>query len=273
MKPSASIVEIYRAAPARYPELRGKVAIVTGASRAIGAGIAARLAREGMRLVITGLDAAETEKAAAALRGEGVEVIGVSGNLSDTAVIDRIFERAEATYGAQLHLLVNNAADLRRVRADRLDQQLIDDQLAVNIRAPMLCAMRATALMRPQREGSIINITSVGGIRAHLPGLPYGMAKGALDSFTRVLGVDLAEAGIRVNAVAPGFIPRIRNEKDVAFVENASQMIPMRKHGLPEDIGAMVAFLASSDAAYITAQVFYVDGGLSAQLHPPDQPI
>lgn len=270
---SASIVEIYRSTPARYPELRGKVAIVTGASRAIGAGIAARLAREGMRLVITGLDAAETEKAAADLRGEGVEVIGVSGNLGDTAVIEQIFEQAEAAYGGALHLLVNNAADLRRVRVSKLDQQLIDDQLAVNIRAPMLCAMRATALMRPQGEGSIVNITSVGGIRAHLPGLPYGMAKGALDSFTRVLGVDLADTGIRVNAVAPGYIPRIRNKKDAAYVHEASQMIPMRKHGRPEDIGAMVAFLASPDAAYITAQIFYVDGGLSAQLHPPDQPI
>lgn len=273
MMVSASVVEIYRSAPARYPELRGKVAIITGASRAIGAGIAARLAREGMRLVITGLYAAETEKTATDLRGEGVEVISVSGNLSDTSVIDQIFEQAEAVYGGELHLLVNNAADLRRVRVSELDQQLIDDQLTVNIRAPMLCSMRAIALMRPQKEGCIVNITSVGGIRAHLPGLPYGMAKGALDSFTRVLGVDLADAGIRVNAVAPGYIPRIRNEDDAAYVHEASQMIPMRTHGRPEDIGAMVAFLASPDAAYITSQVFYVDGGLSAQLHPPDNPI
>ena len=106
-----------------------------------------------------------------------------------------------------------------------------------------------------------------------MPGLPYGMTKGALDSFTRVLGFDLADAGIRVNAVAPGYIPRIRNEEDAAHVHEASQMIPMRKHGRPEDIAAMVAFLASPDAAYITGQIFYVDGGITVQLHPPDQPI
>lgn len=265
------ISELYRHAPARYPEFRGQVAIVTGSSRGIGAGIAARLAREGMRLVITGLVPMEVESAAAQLRAEGVEALAVPGDLRREETVADLFDRTLSAYGT-VNLLVNNAGDLRRVRAEHLSASLIDEQFAVNMRSPLLCALRAAEIMRPHSSGSIVNISSVGGLRAHFPGLPYGITKGALDAVTRVLAIDLADSGIRVNGVAPGWIP-INMPSDSVYFRELARYVPMRKAGTPADIAAMVAFLASPDAAYITGQTFYVDGGLTTQLHPPEHPI
>jgi NAD(P)-dependent dehydrogenase (short-subunit alcohol dehydrogenase family) len=267
-----TISELYRAAPARYPELRGQVAVVTGSSRGIGAAIAARLAREGMRLVVAGLDTAETENAAAALRGEGVEVLALPGDLSDDTLIDVLFERTQAAFG-RIDLLVNNAADLHRVRASELDTALIDSQFAVNLRAPLILSVRAAKIMKSTGSGSIVNISSVGGLRPHLPGLPYDITKGALDALTRTLAVDLGEFGIRVNGIAPGFTPIRITPENRQYLYEAAANLPMQKPGRPEDISAAVAFLASPDAAYITGQTLYVDGGLTTQLHPPAHPI
>lgn len=260
--------------PARYPELHGQVALITGAGRRIGLGIATRLAREGMSLVMGGLDAAELADAVAGLRACGVEAQGVPGDLSDPTVIDALFTAA-STYG-RLDLLVNNAADLRRARAEDLTPELIDAQLSINIRVPMLLSLRALDLMRPARSGSIVNITSVGGLRAQHPGLPYGMTKGALEALTRNLAADLGEYNIRVNAVAPGWTPTPPDEPDAdydAYIAGTNPNIPLRRPGSAADIGAAVAFLASSDAAYVTGHTLVVDGGLVAQLHPPENPI
>ena len=264
-----TITELYYAAPARYPELSGKVAIITGSSRGIGAGIAARLAKEGMRVVITGLDAAETETATADLRQAGAQVSAVPGDLSNDTLLDALFEHTLTTYG-QLDLLVNNAADLRRFRARDVDRSVVDAQLAVNLRAPLMLSLQAASVMG--NGGSIINISSVGGARPHLPGIPYDVAKGALDALTRTLAVDLGEFGIRVNGVAPGFTPVATPDK-ADYLREMSKYIPMRTPGRYADIAATVAFLASPDASYITGQTIYVDGGLSTQLHPPEHPI
>lgn len=266
------INELYRASPARYPELGGQVAIVTGSSRGIGAGIAARLAREGMRLVITGLAREEVEATAAELRAEGVEALAIPGDLRRDDAIADLFDRALSAYGT-VNLLVNNAADLRRVRSEQLSLSLIDEQFAINTRAPLLCALRAAEIMRPHGSGSIINVSSVGGLRAHLPGLPYGITKGALDAMTRALAIDLAAYGIRVNGIAPGLTPSQVSGANADYLRELSRYIPLRKPGRPEDVGATAAFLASPDAAYITGQTFYVDGGLTVQLHPPEHPI
>lgn len=268
-----TIDELYRTAPARYPELRGQTAIVTGSSRGIGAGIAARLAREGMRVVVTGLDKKEVEGAVNALQGAGADVIGVSGDLGNEGHIRTLFERTLKAYGT-VNVLVNNAADLRRVRAEELTTALIDEQFATNTRAPLLCALCAIPLMRKAGRGSIVNISSVGGIHAHLPGLPYGMTKAALDAMTRALAVDLGEYGIRVNGVAPGWTPaNVTWEKQGDYLREISGRLPLRRPGTAQDIASAVAFLASDDSTYMTGQTLYVDGGMTIQLHTTDQPI
>lgn len=264
--------QLFASLPARYPELRGHAAIVTGSSRGIGVGIALRLAREGMRVVLTGLEADLLESLAADLRTAGADVLPVQADLSSSGEIDRLFEAALSAYGA-LSVLVNNAADLRRMAFDKVDEALIDYQLAVNVKAPMLCAKRAGEIMCAARQGRIINITTPGAVRAHLPGMPYDATKGAIDAMTRTLALEYAEYNVLVNAIAPGWANTWRVPEITGKFQETAARIPLGRPVNVEEIGAMAAFLASPDAAYITGQIFYVDGGVTAQMSPPGQPI
>lgn len=270
-----TIAEELQLVTPRYPELRGKVALVTGSSQGIGLGIAIRLAAEQMRVVITGLEAEIVESVTNELRGFGIEVLGIPGDLSNDNQIARLVSETIATFDG-IDVLVNNAADLRRMKLEIMDVKLLDHQIAVNMRAPLLLAQRAAAIMT---EGSsIINVSSVGGLRAHEDAFPYDVTKGAVDSMTRALAIDLAARQIRVNAIAPGSVITRRVEQHLKLdtnspYRNALQRIPLGRRGTTSEIGGVAAFLASDDAAYITGQVIYVDGGITAQLSPPGHPI
>ena len=196
--------------------------------------------------------------------------IGVCVNFADEDATEQLFKVALGSFGT-VDLLVNNAADLRRTNFERADAALLDHQLAVNLRVPYLCALRAAKIMRPKQHGSIISVSSVGGLRAHWSGLPYDMTKGGIDAMTRAMAIELARHNVRVNAVAPGAIQIERSKPQE--VDVVSARIPIARFGTPLEIGAAVAFLASDDAAYVTGQVLYVDGGITAQLSPPGQPI
>jgi 3-oxoacyl-[acyl-carrier protein] reductase len=253
----------------RYPELAGKVAVVTGAAKGIGQGIAIRLAGEGMRLVAADVDGEALAATAGALRDCSGEAVEFCADLADTRRIDELFETALTAFGT-VDLLVNNAADLERRRLLDEHLELLDVQLATNIRSPYLCSQRAAAIMRSAGGGSIVHISSVGALRAHHRGFPYDVTKGAINAMTLAMAVDLGEYGIRVNAVAPGITHTYRTElTDPATYRATAERVPLRRYGTPLDIGAMVAFLASSDADYVTGQVIYVDGGITAQLSPP----
>ena len=263
---------LYESIQPRYPELAGQVAIVTGSSRGIGKGIALRLAREGMKVVINGRTPDKVAATATELRELEAEVLAAPGDMGRTEDIDRLFEQTRQTYGT-VDLLVNNAADLRRVHFFEVDEALLDYQLAANVRGPYLCAHRAAEVMRQAGQGNIIHISSVGGLRAHWRGLPYDVTKGALDAMTRAMALELADYGIRVNAVAPGATLTERTAPpDDPRIQEISRRIPLGRFGLPLEIGAAVAFLASLEASYITGQVIYVDGGLTIQLGTREQP-
>ena len=264
---------LYESVHPRYPELRDKVAVVTGSSRGIGKGIAIRLAREGMKLVINGRAQDAVDATTKELRDLGVDVLAVPADVGQTEHVERLFEETVAAFGA-VDLMVNNAASLKRVHFFEVEESLLNHQLASNIKGPFLCAFRAAEAMRASGGGNIVHISSVGGLRAHWRGLPYDITKGAIDAMTRAMALELADYGIRVNAVAPGAIrtertPPANHARIKAFASN----VPMRRIGTPLEIGAIVAFLASPDASYITGQIIYVDGGITVQLGTREHPL
>ncbi len=256
----------------RYPELSGQVAIVTGSSKGIGKGIAIRLAREGMKVVINSRTPASVEATTAELRAAGADVLAVPGDMGQTADVNRLFAATVEAYGT-VDLLVNNAANLTRKHFFEVDEALLDAHLTDNIRGPYICAYRAAEIMRDQQKGgNIVHISSVGGVLAHWRGLPYDVTKGALDAMTRAMALELADFGVRVNAVAPGATATETTTQDPEKVQLYANRIPIRRFGTPLEMGAAVAFLASPDAAYITGTILYVDGGLTVQLGTREQP-
>lgn len=259
-----------RSNPARYPDLEGQVAVVTGSGKGIGQGIALRLAAEGMRIVAADIDAESLAVTADLLRDLGAEALAFPGDISATEPIGKMFEATLDAFGT-VDLLVNNAADLQRRSLLDDHEALLDLQLASNIRGPYVCSQKAAKIMRKAQSGNIIHMSSVGALRAHHRGLPYDVTKGAINMMTRAMAVDLGRYGIRVNAVAPGVTYTYRTEGQTEHPAYRAEIdgVPLRRSGTVVDIGASVAFLASAEASYITGQVLYVDGGLTAQLGPP----
>lgn len=267
------LAALYEKITPRYPELRGQVAVVTGSGRNIGMYTALRFAREGMKVVLNALEPDELAATEAAFRALNIETLAVAGDLSRKADIDRLFDETLRVFGT-VHVLVNNAADLRRVPFFEVDEALMDYQLEANIKGPFRCAYRAAGAMREAGGGSIIHISSVGGLRAHRPGLPYDLTKSAIDGLTRAMALDLIPHNIRVNAIAPGLVGTTRWEQlDEAYKSEVLGRIPTQRACHPLEIAAAIAFLASPEARYIVGQVIYVDAGLTIQLSPPGQPL
>jgi 3-oxoacyl-[acyl-carrier protein] reductase len=265
------IAALYHSITPRYPELRGQVVVVTGAALGIGQGIAIRLAREGMRVVVADSNEDALTSTVSALCQLNVKVQEFLGDLSQSDVIKQLFEKTTDTFST-IHLLVNNAADLQRQRLLDEHEALLEHQLATNIRGPYLCSYQAAKIMQAVGRGNIIHISSVGALRAHHKGFPYDVTKGAINAMTRAMAIDLAEHNIRVNAIAPGVTRTYRTpEADNPVVRDIISRIPLQRFGTVSDISSLVAFLASSEASYITGQVIYVDGGITAQLSPPGQ--
>lgn len=261
----------FEALTPRYPELKGQIAVVTGGAKGIGLGIVLRLLREDMRVVIGDIDVIALSSTFEALSKLGKTILPVEGDLSQPAAIRQLFEKSKEVYGG-VDLLVNNAADLERKRLLDGHDELLEHQLATNVRGPYLCSFHAAGIMRDAGSGTIVHISSVGGIRAHWRGFPYDVTKGAIDSMTRAMAIDLAEYNIRVNAIGPGATRTKRTSPDDhPAIREISGRIPLGRLGLVSEISSVVAFLASAEASYITGQIIYVDGGITAQLSPPGQ--
>ncbi len=236
-------------------------ALVTGASRGIGAAVAAALAEDGWPVGIGyRSDEAGARRVAEAITAAGGTAAPVAGDVADPEAAPRIFDALEERFGPVL-VLVNNAG----VRADGLAVQLEDDEwqrvLDTNLSAAFRLTRRAVGTMVRKRFGRVVNIASVVGPKANAGQANYAASKAGLIGFTRTVAVEVARRGVTVNAVAPGFIETDMTEDLPAGVLDA---VPARRAGRPEDVAACVRFLASPQAAYVTGTTLTVDGGLSA---------
>lgn len=266
--------------------LEGRVAIVTGGARGIGAGIARALAGAGARVVIADLDLAQGEKTAAGLGGGA---IALRADLGEEAQVDQLVASVVKQCGG-LDIMVNNAGAGRDtveastenygVRAQRLDQKNWDDQVAQNLRTAFLGTRAASPEIQNRGGGTIINIASIAGLVAS-PTLPaYAAAKAGVISFTKSSALELAPANIRVNAICPGLlwtrawetlatgmkqsVPGFadREIRDI-FLDIVQRSVPLGREQTPDDIGALAAFLCSDAAMNITGQAISVDGGIT----------
>lgn len=244
---------------------RGRTIIVTGGSRNIGLAICRRFAENGARVAVNGVVPGEAEQVAAALREEGLDASGFDADVSEPQQVEAMFSAIVDRFGG-VDVLVNNAALTMqgRVPFDRLTLQDWDRIFAVNARGTFLCAAAAAPLLR-RRGGSIVNISSIGASKAHRSAVAYDATKGAIESFTRALALELAP-DVRVNAIAPGAISNDRYEALAPSTQRDEvQSIPLGRAGTGAEIAAAVSFLASDEASYITGHVLTIDGGLTAQ--------
>jgi 3-oxoacyl-[acyl-carrier protein] reductase len=242
--------------------LDGKTAIITGATRGIGAAIAALLAEHGAAVVVSGRDAARLQNAVQELEERGASVHGVVADAARREDADRLVEAAKERYG-RLDLLVNNAGITRDGLLIRMKDDDWDRVMEVNLRGAFLMSRAAAKVMVRQRNGRIINIASTAGAMGNPGQANYSAAKAGLIGFTKATARELAHWGILVNAVAPGLIETDMTAAIPAAAREALlAQVPLKRIGSAREVAEMVGFLAGDGAAYVTGQVFHVNGGL-----------
>lgn len=241
-----------------------KVALVTGASRGIGRACALRLAKDGFTVVVNYAHSAkEAEAVLATIRENGGDGMIYQADVSRLDDVKRMMRDVAKAYG-QIDVLVNNAGIVRDEYVLMLNPDTLDACFDLNVKGYFYCAQQAVLKMFRRKCGAIINMSSVSGILA-LPGQSvYGATKGAVNTMTTTMAKELAPYGIRVNAVAPGFIEtEMLDALPPEKKEEYLNAIPLHRLGSVEDVAGVVSMLASDDAAYITGQVITVDGGIS----------
>ncbi len=242
--------------------LTGKVALVTGAGRGIGRTIALKLAGLGARVVVNNLSAERNEEVCAAIREAGGEAVGVLGSVTDPAVAEACVKAATEQFG-RLDIVVNNAGVTRDTLVARMSDEDWQTVLDCNLTGAFHVIRAAMRPLMRQRSGRIINISSVVGQMGNAGQANYAASKAGLLGLTKAVARELSTRNVTVNAVAPGFIDEgMTAELSEEVRQVAQKQIPLGRFGSSEDVAAVVAFLASDAAGYLTGQTIGVDGGM-----------
>lgn len=243
--------------------LQGKVALVTGASRGIGKAIALTLAEHGANVAINYAGSEQRAHEVARQAAEsGVETLVVQADVSDSAQVEAMVKQVIDRFG-RIDILVNNAGITKDNLLMRMKEEEFDQVININLKGVFHCLKAVSRQMMRQKSGTIINITSVVGVLGNVGQANYVAAKAGVIGLTKTAARELAPRGIRVNAVAPGFIEtEMTADLKPEIREQMLQGIPLSTFGKPDDIAGVVAFLASDAAAYMTGQTLHVDGGM-----------
>ncbi|MHB1405496.1 MAG: 3-oxoacyl-[acyl-carrier-protein] reductase [Desulfitobacteriaceae bacterium] len=243
--------------------LNDSVAIVTGGARGIGRAIALELARAGAKVVVNYAGRADkAEETVQLIREAGSEGIAVQADVSQAADVERLVKTAAGAFG-KVDILVNNAGITRDNLILRMKEADWDAVLDTNLKGMFLCTKAVSKGMLKQRSGAIVNISSVVGVTGNAGQANYAAAKAGVLGFTKSIAKELAPRGIRVNAVAPGYILTDMTGTLAEEVKNEILgEIPLSRIGDPEEVAQAVLFLVSPAAAYITGQTLCVDGGM-----------
>jgi 3-oxoacyl-[acyl-carrier protein] reductase len=242
--------------------LKGKVALVTGASQGIGRATSLILAEAGVRVAVAARSAERLVALVAEIEAAGSEALAVPMDVADAAQVKAGFERMLARFG-KLDILVNNAAITRDTLALRMKLEDWEAVLRTNLTGAHLCTQQALGAMLKQRSGRIINLTSVVAETGNAGQANYVASKAGLIGLTRAIAVEVASRNITVNAVAPGFIETpMTASLSQEIKDKVKTLIPLGRFGSDRDVAAAIVFLASDEAAYITGQVLDVNGGM-----------
>lgn len=243
--------------------LEGKTALVTGASKGIGRSIALQYAAHGANVAFTYLSSVEQGQALEAeLAAKGVKAKGYRSDASDFKQADKLINDVIADFGT-LDILVNNAGITQDTLLLRMTEEMWNKVIDVNLKSCFNTVKAATKQMMKQKGGSIINMTSVVGLKGNAGQANYAASKAGIIGFTKSVALELGSRGIRANAVAPGFIETEMTAKlDEKTVQTWRDAIPLKRGGKPEDIADACVFLGSNMSTYITGQVIQVDGGM-----------
>ena len=240
-----------------------KVAVVTGASRGIGAEIAKTLAKEGAKVVVnySGSEA-KAQEVVAEIEALGSEAIAVRADVSNSEDVKAMMDETIAKFG-KIDFLVNNAGITRDNLLMRMKEDEWDDVMNINLKGVFVCTKAVTRQMMRQRSGKIVNVASIVGVAGNPGQANYVAAKAGVIGLTKTTAQELASRNILVNAVAPGFLTTDMTDALAEEVkEGMLRMIPLKRLGEPEHVAKTVAFLLSDDANYITGQTIHIDGGM-----------